>query len=157
MAQWRAQIVGDGITKGFQFLVGRLQLCRALGNALFQLFVEEVDLILRAFALRYVANVALDRVVIAGMIHVGDKLHGNPATVLGFQRKVLGEDIPLFVQLLKIGLVGDNVLERTKFPDGCADQFTAGKAEHFYQEGVHITDPACVRFQNQNAVLCRFK
>ena len=40
MAQRRAQIVGDGITERFQFLVGGLQLRRAFGDALFQLGVE---------------------------------------------------------------------------------------------------------------------
>ena len=50
MAQRRAQIVGDGITERFQFLVGGLQLRRAFDNALLQLVVQLADFLLGRLA-----------------------------------------------------------------------------------------------------------
>ena len=134
-----------------------LQLRRAFDDALLQFRVEDADFILRPFALRDVADVALDHIAVAGLIHVADKFHGNLATVSRFQRQVFGADIPLLVQLLELGLVGHDVLERAKFPDGCADQFAAGKTQHLHQERVHIADSPRVGFQNQDAVLRRFE
>jgi len=49
------------------------------------LLVENTDLFIRPFALRDVANVALDRIQVAGVIHIGDKLHGNLAAIFRFQ------------------------------------------------------------------------
>ncbi len=91
------------------------------------------------------------------MIHVADKLHGDLAAIPRFQRQVFIADIPFLLQLLEHGLVGHDVLERTKFPDGFADQFAAGKAQQLDQERVHIADAPRVGFQNQDAVLRRFK
>jgi hypothetical protein len=67
------------------------------------------------------------------------------------------EDIPLLVQLLESGLVGHDVLERAKLPDGCADQFVVGKAQHFDQVRVYIADSPRVGFQNQDAFPDRFE
>ena len=157
MAQRRAQIVGDGITERLQFLVGGLQFRRAFGNPLLQLRVEIADLFLHPFALRDVADVALDHVAVAGLIHVADKLHGNLAAVFRFQRQVFVEDIALLVQLLEPGLIGHDVLERAQFPDGCADQFVVGKTQQLDQEMVHISDSPRVGSQNQDAFLRRFE
>ena len=157
VAQRRAQIVGDGITERLQILVGLLQLRRAIDDALLQLRVEDTYLIFRPFALRDVANVALDHVARTGLIHVADKLHGNLAAVLRFQRQVFVADIPVLLQLLELGLVGHDVLERAKFPDGCSDQFAMGKAQQLDQERVHVADSPRVGFENQDAILRGFK
>ena len=55
-AQRRAKIVGDGIGKGLQLLVDRLQLRRALNHPLFEVRVQFLDFLFRAFALGDVAE-----------------------------------------------------------------------------------------------------
>src|ERR1700733_7914738 len=40
VAEWCAEIVGNGIGKGLQFIVGGLQLLGTFGNPLFQLVVQ---------------------------------------------------------------------------------------------------------------------
>ena len=91
----RAQIVGDGITEHFESLVGGSQLSRAVDDALFQFCGENTDLFLGSFALRDVADIALDHVVVTDLIHVADKLHGDLVTVARFQRQVFVADIPV--------------------------------------------------------------
>ena len=116
MAQRRAQIVGDGITERLQFLVGGLQLRRALGDALLQFRVETADFLFRLFALRDVADVALNHFSVAGLIHVADKLHGNMAAVPCFQRQVFIADIPVLLQSLQHGLLDSMSLNGLNSP-----------------------------------------
>src|ERR1035437_10516402 len=78
MAQRRAQIVGDGITERLQLLVGGLQLRRAFGDPLLEGFVEPADFSFRPFALRDVADVALDEPLLAHEIGVADELDLDP-------------------------------------------------------------------------------
>jgi len=80
-------------------------------------------------AIRDVADVALNHFFVTGLIHVADKLHGHVAAILRFQRQVFIADIPVLLQSLQHGLIGHNVLERTKLADGFADHFTAGKTQ----------------------------
>jgi hypothetical protein len=68
---------------------------------------------LRLFALRDVADVALNHFFVTGLIDVADKLHGNLAAILCFQRQVVITDIPVLLKTLQYVLVGHDVLERT--------------------------------------------
>ena len=157
VAQRGAQIVGNGITERFQFLVGGLQLHRAFDDALLQFRIEPADFIFRAFVFRDVTNVALDHVAVTGLIHVADKLDGNVTTIPCFQGQVFIADIPVPLQSLKHDLVRLDVLKRTKLADGFADHFAAGKSQYSNQERVHIGDASRVHVQNQDAILRRFK
>ena len=128
-AQRGAQIVGDGIAEGFQFLVGGLQLGRAFGDALFQVGVEPADFVIRALALGDVADVALNDFEVAGLIDMADKLHGQVAAIPGFQRQVFIADKPILAQALQHRLIGLDALEQIKFPDGFAGHFPPGKTQ----------------------------
>jgi len=71
----------------------------------------------------------LNHLFAAGLIHVADKLHGYLAAITLFQRQVVITDIRVLLQPLQHGLIGHEVLEWTKFADGFADHFTAGKTQ----------------------------
>ncbi len=129
----------------------------AFDDALLQFRVQTANLLFRVFALRDVANIALDHVAVAGLIHVADKLHGDVAAIPRFQRQVFIADIPFLLQSLQHDLVRLDVLERTQFADGFADHFVAGKAQQLEKEGIHIIDAAGRNIQDQDAILRRFK
>ena len=115
-------------------------MCCAFNDTLLQLDIKYADLFLCPFALRDVADVALNHFLFTGLIHVADELHGDLATIPRFHRQIFVADIAMLLELLEPGLVGHNIPERAKFPDGCANQFGVGKAQHPHQERVYITD-----------------
>ena len=92
----RPQVMGDGIGKTFQLLVGRLQLGRALFDPLFQFFIELQDFFLGFFPFGYVDAQLQDQ---GGAVAVGKRIDigvvgpappVDPLPLLGF---VSGEDL----------------------------------------------------------------
>src|SRR5476651_1855203 len=91
-------------------------------------------------ALGDVPDVALNYLFVTSLIDVADKLHGNFAAILRFQGKVFIADIPVLLQQLEHGLIGHDVLERTKIANGLADHFVEGKAQQLAKERICISD-----------------
>ena len=87
----------NGVAERLQFLIGRLQFRRAFDDAFLQFCIEPVYFIMRLFACRDVADVALNDFLITGLLHIADKLHGNAAAIPRFQRQVVIADVPVLL------------------------------------------------------------
>ena len=85
----RPQVMGDGIGKTFQFLVGRLQLGRAPLHPLFQLFIELVDFFLGLFPVRDVMEGKDQKIHLPGVVQYR---HQGPIPVGHPPFRVVGED-----------------------------------------------------------------
>ncbi len=111
MAQRRPQIVGDGVTECAKFLVGGLQLRRAVGHALLQFRIEPAYFIFRVFALGDVVDVALDHPVGARLINVADELNVDKAAVARFHRQVVIVGKPILLQSFQHDRIRIDILE----------------------------------------------
>src|ERR1017187_4708483 len=157
MAQRRAQVVGDRVAERFQFLVGPRQFRCAFDDALLQFRVEPVYFFFRVFALRDVADVALNDFFVTGLIYVADKLQGNVATISRFQWQVFIVDIAILLQSIEHDFIRLDVLEGAKLADGFADHFIAGKTQKLKKERIYIGDASRANVQYQDAIFRRFK
>ena len=83
------QVMGDGIGKTFQLLVGRLQLGRAPLHPLFQFFIELVDFFLGLFPARDVMEGKDQKIHLPGVVQYR---HQGPIPVSHPPFRVVGED-----------------------------------------------------------------
>ena len=61
------------------------------------------------------------------------------------------------MELLELGLVRGDVFKGAELPDRRVDQVDVGEAQNLGQGRICVADLAGLRFQNEDAVLGRFK
>src|ERR1017187_1457030 len=157
MAQRRAQIVGDGITERLQLLVGGLQLRRAFGDPLLEGFVEPADFSFRPFALRDVADVALDEPLLVHEIGVADELDLDLLPVFRLQWQTFVANPVCVVQFGERDFGSPRALEGTDFPQFLSQKFFLRIAEQIFHERTGVHHLPGVGVENEDAVLRRFK
>ena len=72
-------------------------------------------------------------------IDVADELDFDPPPIGGFQRLVFVADVVLLLQFRKVGLVGEDILEKAQFPDPLSEELFVEKPNSSIKNGLTST------------------